>query len=325
MKLCERFSRMLGLCVLVLGAAAPAAAQTYPKGVVNVMVGAPPGGPTDFIGRIVAQQLQEAWGQTVLVVNKPGAGGMIAGDTVAKSAPDGLTIGIETTSLVINPTLRAAAMPYDPLRDFTLVTQLVSQQVVLVANATAPFSTVKELIAHAKARPGKLSYASPTFGLASHLAAEMLKHEAGIDVVHVPYKGSGPAQFDLMAGRVDMMFDVYHSAKPLAEQGKLKIIALAAGTRPEHIREYPLVADTIPGFDVSSFFGLVVRTGTPRPIIDRIQQDMARAMNKPEVKARLESVGMKVVGSKPEEFEGFVRVELVKWAKVIKAANIKAD
>jgi tripartite-type tricarboxylate transporter receptor subunit TctC len=325
MNLFERFTCALGLCMVALAAAAQTAAQTYPKGVVNVMVGAPPGGPTDFVGRIVAQQLQEAWGQTVLVVNKPGAGGMLAGDAVAKSPPDGLTIGIETTSLVINPTLRAAAMPYDPLRDFALVTQLVSQQVVLVTNPAAPFGTVKELIAHAKARPGKLSYASPTFGLASHLAAEMLKHEAGIDVVHVPYKGSGPAQVDLMAGRVDMMFDVYHSAKPLAEQGKLKIIALAAGTQPENIREYPLVADTIPGFDVSSFFGLVVRAGTPRPIIDKLQQDIVRAINKPDVKARLENVGMKLVGSKPEEFEAFVRVELAKWAKVIKAANIKAD
>jgi tripartite-type tricarboxylate transporter receptor subunit TctC len=153
----------------------------------------------------------------------------------------------------------------------------------------------------------------------------MLKTEAGIDMVHVPYKGSGPAQLDLVAGRVDIMFDVYHSAKQLAEQGKLKIIALTSDTQPANIKDYPLVADTIPGFNVTSFFGLIVRAGTPRPIIDKIQEDIARGLNKPDVKARLESIGMKVVGSKPEQFESFVRAELVKWAKVIKAGNIKAD
>ena len=325
MKLCKLLVHMIAPCLLALGAAAPAAAQTYPKGVVTVIVGAPPGGPTDFVGRIVAQQLQELWGQTVLVVNKPGAGGMIAGDAVAKSAPDGHTIGIETTTHVINPTLRAATIPYDTPKDFAYVTQLVSQHVVLVANAQEPFNTVRELIEYAKAHPGKLTYASPTTGTASHLAAEMLKAEAGIDMVHVPYKGSGPAQMDLVAGRVDVMFDVYHSAKQLAEQGKLKIIALTADTQPANIKEYPLVADTIPGFNVTSFFGLIVRAGTPRPVIEKIQQDMAKALNKPDVEARLESVGMKVVGSKPEQFESFVRAEMAKWAKVIKAGNIKAD
>jgi len=325
MKLCNVLAYLSGVCAFALGAAAPTGAQNFPKGVVTVVVGAPPGGPTDFVGRIVAQQLQELWGQTVLVVNKPGAGGMIAGDTVAKSAPDGQTIGIETTTHVINPTLRAATIPYETPKDFAYVTQLVSQHVVLVANAAEPFNTVRELIAYAKSHPGKLSYASPTTGTASHLAAEMLKAEAGIDMVHVPYKGSGPAQLDLVAGRVDLMFDVYHSAKQLAEQGKLRIIALASDTQPANIKDYPLIADTIPGFNVTSFFGLIVRAGTPRSIVDKIQQDMAKGLNKPEVKARLESVGMKVVGSTPEEFDSFVRAELAKWAKVIKFSGAKAD
>lgn len=321
----ERFTFALGLCMFALTTAAPTAAQPYPKGVVNVYLGAPAGGPTDFVARIVAEQLQEAWGQTVLVMNKPGAGGMIAADSVAKSVPDGHNILIETTTHVINPTLNARTIPYETPGDFAYVTQLVSMHVVLVANGSAPYSTVSELIAYAKARPGKLSYASPNFGTASHLAAEMLKTEAGIDLVHVPYKGSGPAQVDLVAGRVDIMFDVYHSAKQLAEQGKLKILALAAGTQPDHIKKFPLVADTIPGFNVTSFFGLIVRAGTPRSIIDKIQQDVARGINKPDVKARLENVGMKVVATKPDEFDAFVRSELAKWAKVIKAGNIKPD
>lgn len=314
---------LFGLCALF--AAVPAMSQTYPKGVVNIVVGAPPGGPTDFVARIVAQQLQELWGQSVLVVNKPGAGGTIAGDAVAKSAPDGHTIGIETTTHVINPTLRAATIPYDTPKDFAYITQLVGQHVVLVANAAEPFNTVRQMIAYAKSNPGKLTYASPTAGTASHLAAEMLKSEAGIDMVHVPYKGSGPAQTDLVAGRVDVMFDVYHSAKQLAEQGKLKIIALASETQPDNIKGYPLVSDTIPGFNVTSFFGLVTRAGTPRPVIDRIQEDAARGISKPEVKARLEGVGMKVLGTTPAQFEGFVRAELAKWARVIRAGNIKAE
>ncbi|MCL4182680.1 MAG: tripartite tricarboxylate transporter substrate binding protein [Burkholderiaceae bacterium] len=325
MKLRERFIFMLGLGLFALCTAAPAAAQAYPKGVVNVVVGAPPGGPTDFAGRIVAEQLQAAWDQPVVVVNKPGAGGVIAVNMVAKSPPDGQTILLDTTSHVINPALRAATIPYKTPDDFEYVTQLTSLQIVLVANPAAPFNTVSELIAYAKAHPGKISYASPGIGLASHLAAELLKIEANIDMVHVPYNGSGPAQLDVISGRVDIMFDVYHSAKQFAEQGKLKILALASASQPENIKVYPLISETIPGFSVTSFFGLIVPRGTPRPIIDRIQQDIVRAINKPDVKARLEKVGMKVVGSKPEEFAEFVGSESAKWAKVIKVGNLKAE
>jgi tripartite-type tricarboxylate transporter receptor subunit TctC len=325
MKLFRVLACVLGLCMLWLGAAAPAAAQTYPKGVVKWIVPFPPGGPTDVVGRIVAQQLQEVWGQPVLVENKPGAGTMIGTDAVAKSAPDGQTIGMVITAYMINPTLNAATIPYDTLKDLAHVTQMVTQHLVLVANAKVPFNTVREMIAYAKSHPGKLTYASPGTGTSAHLAGELLKIEAGIDMVHVPYKGSSPAQMDLVAGRVDVMFDVYHSAKQLAEQGKLKIIALTSDTQPANIKDYPLVADTIPGFNVTSFFGLIVRAGTPRPIIDKIQQDTARVLNKPDVKARLESMGLEVVGSTPEQFERFVRTELVKWEKVIKASNIKVD
>jgi tripartite-type tricarboxylate transporter receptor subunit TctC len=315
----------LGLCALGLVAAAPAAAQNYPKGVVKWIVPFPPGGPTDVVGRIVAQQLQELWGQPVVVENKPGAGTMIGTDAVAKSAPDGQTIGMVITAHMINPSLNAATIPYDTLKDLAHVTQMVTQHVVLVANTKVPFNTMKEMIAYAKAHPGELTYASPGAGTGTHLAGELLKIEAGIDMVHVPYKGSSPAQMDLVAGRVDLMFDVYHSAKPLVDQGKLKVIALTSDTQPVNIKGYPLVADTIPGFNVSSLFGLVVRAGTPRTIVDKIQQDTARVLNKPDVKGRLESLGVEVVGSTPEQFERFVRSEMVKWAKVIKASNIKVD
>lgn len=325
MKLCKLMTCALGLCALALGAVAPATAQNYPKGVVKWIVPFPPGGPTDVVGRIVAQQLQEAWGQPVVVENKPGAGTMIGTDAVAKSAPDGQTIGMVITAHMINPTLNAATIPYDTLKDLAYVTQMVTQHVVLVANTTVPFNTVKEMIAYAKLHPGKLTYASPGAGTGTHLAGELLKIETGIDMVHIPYKGSGPAQMDLVAGRVDLMFDVYHSAKPLVEQGKLKVIALTSDTQPVNIKGYPLVADTIPGFNVVSLFGLVVRAGTPRTVIDKIQEDTARVLNKPEVKGRLEGLGVEVVGSTPEQFESFVRAEMLKWAKVIKASNIKVD
>ena len=325
MKLRKAIVWMLCLCTLGLAGIAPAAAQGYPKGVVKWIVPFPPGGPTDVVGRIVAQQLQELWGQPVVVENRPGAGTMIGTDVVAKSAPDGQTIGMVITAHMINPALNPATIPYDTLKDLAHVTQLVTQHLVLVANAAVPFNSAGELIAYAKANPGKLTYASPGTGTSAHLAGELLRNETGIDIRHVPYKGSGPAQVDLIAGRVDLMFDVYHSAKAQVEQGKLKVIALTSAVQPANIKGYPLLADTVPGFNVTSLFGLVVRAGTPRPIIDKIQADTARALNKPEVRSRLEGLGLEIVGSSPEQFEAFVREEMAKWAKVIKAANIKAE
>ena len=325
MKRKNAFAWMLCLCTLSLAAAMPAAAQGYPKGVVKWIVPFPPGGPTDVVGRIVAQQLQDTWGQPVVVENKPGAGTMIGTDVVAKSAPDGQTIGMVITAHMINPVLNAGTIPYDTMKDLAHVTQLVTQHLVLVANAAVPFNTAKEMIAHAKANPGKLTYASPGTGTSAHLAGELLKNEAGIDVRHVPYKGSGPAQVDLIAGRVDVMFDVYHSAKAQVEQGRLKVIALTSEVQPANIKGYPLLADTVRGFNVTSLFGLVVRAGTPRPVIDKIQADTARILNKPEVRARLEGLGLEIVGSAPEQFEAFVRAEMAKWARVIKAGNIKVE
>jgi tripartite-type tricarboxylate transporter receptor subunit TctC len=228
------------------------------------------------------------------------------------------------TAHFINPSLRAS-MPYDTLKDLAHVTQLVQQHVVLVANAGVPFNTLPELIDYAKKHPGQLKYASPGTGTSAHLAGELWKGEAGIDLVHVPYKGSSPAQTDLHAGRVELMVDVFHSAKPHVEAGKLKVIALSAKDRPVNIRQYPPVSETLPGFDVRSLFGFVVPAATPRAIVQKIQADTAKVLHQPEVKARLESMGLEVVASTPEQFDALVRNELVKWAKVVKANNIKAD
>jgi len=273
-------ARALALAALALSAGGNAAAQGYPKDTVRWIVPFPPGGPTDVVGRIMAQELQQLWGVPVVVDNRPGAGTVIGTEAVAKSPPDGQTIGMVITAHMINPSLRTA-MPYDTLKDLAHVTQLVTQHLVLVAYPRTPFGTMKELIAYAKANPGKLTYASPGTGTSAHLAGELMKNEAGIDMVHVPYKGSNPAKADLVAGRVDLMIDVYHSVKPLVDDGKLKVIALTAEHQPVNIKGYPLVSDTLPGFNVSSFFGLVVRAGTPRPVIDKIQSDCARVLNKP--------------------------------------------
>ena len=299
-------------------------AQDYPRGVVKLVIPFPPGGPTDVMGRIVAQKLQDVWGSAVIVENRPGAGTSIGTDAVAKSAPDGQTIGMVITAYMINPSLQSK-LPFDTLRDLTNVTQLVTQHVVLVANPHAPFNTVAELIAYAKKNPGKLTYASPGSGTSAHLAGELLKGEAGIDMVHAPYKGSGPAQVDLVAGRVDLMMDVYHSAKPQVEAGKLKVIALAAPQRPAGLSQYPVIAETVPGVSVTSLFGLVVPSATPRAIVNKIYLDSAKVLALPDVRERLAGLGLEVVASTPEQFDAFVRSEIAKWAKVIKDNNIKAD
>lgn len=301
-----------------------AQAQDYPKGVVKLVVPFPPGGPTDVVGRLMAQKLSEAWNGSVIVENRPGAGTSIGTEAVAKSPPDGQTIGMVITAYMINPSLQSK-LPFDTLKDLVNVTQLVTQHVVLVANPKVPFNTVAELVAYAKKSPGKLTYASPGSGTSAHLAGELLKNEAGIDMVHAPYKGSGPAQADLIAGRVDLMMDVYHSAKPMVEAGKLKVIALAAPQRPAGIAQYPVIAETVPGVSVTSLFGFIVPAGTPRPVVQKIYADSAKVLAQPEVKERLAAMGLEPVGSTPEQFDAFVRAEIAKWAKVVKANNIKAD
>ena len=315
---------MKKLLLVALFFAASALAQDYPKGVVRLVIPFPPGGPTDVMGRIVAQKLQEVWGSGVIVENRPGAGTVIGTDQVAKSPPDGHTIGMVITAYMINPSLQAK-LPYDTLRDLANVTQLVTQHVVLVANPSVPFNTVAELVAHARKNPGKLTYASPGSGTSAHLAGEMLKGEAGIDMVHAPYKGSGPAQADLMAGRVDLMMDVYHSAKAQVEAGKLKVIALAAPQRPTALKQFPVIAETVPNVSVTSLFGLVVPAATPRAIVNKIHADSAKVLAMPDVRERLAGLGLEVVGSSPEQFDAFVRAEIAKWAKVVKDNNIKAD
>lgn len=268
------FLRRQACILLAACVAAPVLAQTdtheFPQREVRLLVPFPPGGPTDVIARILAQGLDAKWGPPVIVENRPGAGTLIATQQIAKAPPDGHLFGMVISAYTINPAIRSN-MPYDTLRDLTGITQVARANMVLVASPDTPFSTVPELIEYARANPGKLSYATPGPGTATHLAGELFKKEAGVDIMHVPYNGSGPALTDLMGGRVDIMFDIYHSVKPHVEAGKLKLLALTAAERDPAQPDVPVIAEQLPGFEVYSTIGMVAPAGTPAPVIQRIQ------------------------------------------------------
>ena len=305
-------------------AGATALAQEFPKGPVRLIVPFPPGGPTDTIARLVSQKLQLQWSQPVVIEYKPGAGTVIGTDAVAKSVPDGRTIGIVVSSYTINPVLQRQ-LPYDTLKDLSGVTRLVNIPLALVAHPDVPFDDIKGLVAYAKRNPGKLNYASPGQGGTAHLAWELLNDAAGIDLVHVPYKGSAPAQTDMLGGRVPLMIDPLFSALPYVRAGRMKVIAVTTERRVAGFEQYPAIAESFPGFDVSSLLGFVVPAATPRAIVGRIYADAAKALAMPDVRSRIMDLGNEVIGSTPEEFDAFVAAEIGKWSKVITEKGIRAE
>ena len=296
-------------------------AQSFPSKPVRLIVPFPPGGATDIIGRMVAAKMQEVWGQTVIVENKPGAGTVVGTDAVAKAAPDGYMLGMVVTAHVINPALRQS-MPYDTLKDLAAVTQVSVQQLVIAANPSLEANNIAELVALAKKNPGKLSYATPGSGTAMHLSVELLKTNAGIDLVHVPYKGGAPAQQDVMGGRVPILLDVLYAAQPLINAGKLKVLAVLG---PQRTTPYPIVADTVPGVSALSIVGIVAPGGTPRDLVQKISWDFSKAIRSSDLTEKMTSMGMEPVGSTPAEFDALIRAELEKWARVVKASGAKAD
>jgi len=316
----------LGLLVsAAVGAQAPSTGPgTFPTKPVRLVVPFPPGGATDIIARLVAQKMQEVWGQSVIVESKPGAGTVVGTDFVAKAAPDGYTLGMVVTAHVINPSLRSS-MPYDTVKDLVGVTQVSVQHLVLAAHPSLEANTVAELIALAKKSPGKLSYATPGSGTAMHLGFELLKTTAGIEFLHVPYKGGAPAQQDVMAGRVPILLDVHYAATSLIKAGKIKVIALLSPQRVPSLPEYPVIAETVPGVSALSMVGIVVSSGTPRDVVRRISADIAKAIRASDLTERMTQLGMEPVGSAPEAFDAFIRAEIDKWAKVVKASGAKVD
>jgi len=311
--------RFLLLAVLACGNA-----YGFPTKPVRMIVPFPPGGATDIIGRLLAGKMQEVWGQPVVVENRPGAGTVVGTDLVAKSAPDGHTLGVVVTAHVINPSLRPN-MPYDTLKDLAAVSQVSVQHLVIAAHPSVQANNVAELIALAKKNPGGLSYATPGSGTAMHLSVELLKTQAGIDLVHVPYKGGAPAQQDVVGGRVPILLDVLYAVQPLISAGKIKVIALLSPTRPASAKDYELVSETVPGVSALSMVGLVAAAGTPRELVQRISSDVARAVRSSDLTERMTQLGMEPVGSSPEAFDALIRAEIEKWARVVRISGARVD
>lgn len=315
--------KLLIALLMALAWGASAAVETWPAKPVRIIVPFPPGGPTDTVGRLIGIKLQEIWGQPVVFDYKPGAGTAIGVDFVAKSPADGYTFGMVSPSFAVNPSLRKT-LPYNTSKDLRGITQIANLQIAVVAKPDAPFNTLPELIAYAKRNPGKLTYGTPGVGGTAHLGAELLKRTAGFDILHVPFKGSAPAHTELMGGRIDIVVDPFLSILPYVKAGRMKMIATFGDKRVPGY-DYPTVAETIPGFNVSALLGFVAPAGTPLAVIQKIQADTAKVLAHPETKKRIEELGMEIVASKPEQFDAFVQAEMKKWAKVIAEAKIEAE
>ncbi|MGV0960893.1 MAG: tripartite tricarboxylate transporter substrate binding protein [Limnohabitans sp.] len=299
-------------------------AQTFPNRPVTLVVPNPPGGAIDMLARLLEKGLSDVWGQPVMVVYKAGAGTVLGTDFVAKSVPDGHTIGLVITGHMINPSLRKT-MPFDTLKDLSGVSMVATSPILISATNTLSAKNIKELIALSKAQPGKLSYASPGSGSSMHLGGELFKSETGVDIVHVPYKGAGTAYPDVFAGRVQLLIDPLFSSLPHIRSGNMKPIAIMSSRRSSVLPETPAVAEILPGFSVDSVFGAVVPSATPRDIVNRISTDIAHVLQTSAVKQRMFEIGLNPVGNKPEEFDAFIRAEIPKWAKVVKASGATAD
>lgn len=316
--------RLLGLIASTASCLALAQAPAFPSRPVTLIVPNAPGGAVDILARLLERHLSDKWQQPVLVVYKPGAGTVLGTDFVAKGPADGYTVGMVVTSHVINPSLRTN-LPFDTQKDLSGLTMLATSPVVISASPNLPANNLKELIALAKKQPGKLSYASPGSGSSMHLGGELLKTNAGIYMVHIPYRGSAGAYPDVFAGRVDLLIDPLFSSLPHIKTGRMKPIAVFSPNRVGIASNIPTAVETMPGLTVESVFGAVVASGTPRDIVKKLGADLAEAVQSPDIKARMAEVGLTPAGNTPEEFDAFIRVEMAKWAKVVKASGATAD
>ncbi|GGX30928.1 hypothetical protein GCM10007242_42080 [Pigmentiphaga litoralis] len=296
----------------------------WPTRPVKLIVPFAPGGPTDIIARLMAEKMQAAWQQPVIVEYKPGGGTITGINIVAKSPPDGYTLGMAVSALMINPSLQPA-IPYDTKKDIDAVSQVALTHFGLFAHPSLEINSIPELIAYAKKHPGKLSYATAGVGTGPHLAGEMLNDMAGIDLVHVPYKGSSPAQQDVVGGRVQLLFDVMFSALPFVDERKLKLIALASPTRAAIRPDVPLIGETVKGFSAMSTIGIVEPAGVPAALRQRISADIAALVKAPELSARMMQLGMEPVGSTAEQYTTLIHSEIEKWRKVVANAHIKPE
>ncbi len=312
------------LAFALIVAAAVAQGTAYPAKPVRIVVPSSPGGGTDILARVLAQKLSESQGQQFVVENRPGAGQVIGIEAVARSAPDGYTLLMAASAIVINEVLYAKP-PYDTLRDFVPVTLGASLPNILVVHPALPVKSVRELIALAKARPGQLNYSSAGSGTSPHLSMELFRLMAGITLTHVPYKGTGPATVDLVAGQVQLSMPNVLTALPQIKGGKLRGLGVTSAKRATGLPDIPAIAETLPGYEAIQWYGLLAPAGTPREIVNKVQAETARILVLPEVKARLAADGADAVGNRPEEFAAYIRTEIAKWGKVAKAGGIKLE
>ncbi|MBP7661034.1 MAG: tripartite tricarboxylate transporter substrate binding protein [Burkholderiaceae bacterium] len=295
-----------------------AIAQAYPSKPIRFIMPYPPGGSSEILARPIAHELTKSLGQSVFVDFKPGGGSTIGADTVAKSPPDGHTVVMMLTAHAINASLMPK-LPYDTVRDFASVTLAATLPLVVVVPAQSPFRTIGDLIAFAKANPGKLNFASAGPGNTSHLSVEYFKSVVGLDMTHVPYKGSGPAIIGLLGREVDFMFDSLSSSLPQIQAGKFRAIAMSTLKRSRILPDVPTIHESgVRGFDVSVWYAILAAAGTPAPIVQRLNAEFNKAMRAPEAREKIEAAGYDIVGSTPEQLDAFIKAEIVRWAKVVK-------
>lgn len=313
------------LLALFLALFAQLASAQYPNRAIKLVVPFPPSGATDVVGRLIAAKLGERLGQAVVVDNRPGAGGTIGSDLVAKSAPDGYTLLIATTSThSIGPTLQK--LPYDPIRDFAPITHVANVPNVLVVSPTLPVASVSDLVALAKAKPGQLNFASSGVGTIVHLNAELFKMISGADIVHVPYKGTALSIPDVASGNIALLFDSLASVMPHIKSGKVKPLAVNADKRQALLPGVPTLAEAgMPQFDRHTWFGMFAPAGTPPDIVARLQREIVAALQAPDLLERFATIGAEPVGSTPQQFVERIRSDAARWADVIRAANVKVQ
>jgi len=302
-----------------------ALAQPFPAKPVRIIVAFPPGGGVDIVARVMGPKLTEIWGQPVVVENRPGASGVIGTEVAARSAPDGHTLFLGTLGNLTANQYLYPKMPVDPLRDLAPLTQVVAVHFVMVAHPSLPAKNVKDLIALAKARPGQINYSSSGPGGAPHLGVELFKSMAKVDFVHIPYKGSGPSFIDLLAGQVSLTCDSLLQSLPYIKAGRLRALGVLGGKRSPLLPEIATIGETVPGYELTNWFGYTVPAATPRDLINRLYGDVSKVQQQAEFRERIAAMGASVVGSTPEQFGAFMKSESEKWGRVIREANIKAE
>jgi len=298
--------------------------QSFPTKPIRIIVPFPAGGTTDIFARYIAPKLSENLGQQVIIDNRAGASGMIGTEMLVKAPPDGYTLMITATHHVANPSLYKK-LPYDTAKDITNITLVATAPNALLAHPSFPPNTIKELIALAKRKPGELNFASTGIGGNNHLSGELLKSMAGIDMLHIPYKGAAPALNDLLGGQVSMMFDALGAALPHFKAGKLKILGVTTLKRSPVVPEIPAISETVPGYEASSWFGMYGPAGMSKEILHRINNEVAKVLNSPDVKKRFAAFPAETGGNSPEEFDAYVKAEIIKWGMVIKKIGLTLD